>query len=471
MQMGELLDRSQDAEFDTVLETVEGEVPADIEGTTLRNGPAVFQIGEDSVSFLDGAGALSGVEFGHGAPYFRSRFSRTPLYREEAEAGRMVRRRIFTNLPRRWSNFLNVNLGNPANHDVYHWGDRIYLGDVGNYAVDPKTFEVIGAETWNGAVGKRDQMAAMPRPDHEARRLIAYTVAVGAKQVVTMLELDESLHATNRRPVRIEGFIHDQIATPRYFLAVDNPARASAAKILWGKEPVFPSMSWPEGMRPQLLLVGRKDDEVKRCALPRAFSIVHFINAYEEGDRLVVDAIANMGPLVYDVIYPAPIRPENPRQGPPVELLRYVIDLRTMKVECSSLCELAGDTPEVDEHVHGKPYRHAWFIGLPGCESDPFNLFVSDSLLHVDVEDGRIDQWRAGPGRTVSQPSFTRHRDGTEEGDGYVTTWITDYEQERTHVAIFDAQQLSEGPVAMLDTGAYLPPASHCRFADGLRIR
>ncbi len=474
MQIGEILDRGQSQEYDSLIESIEGQVPDDLQGTTLRNGPGVLQIGDDRVAYVDGLSAIGGVEFGHGTPYFRSRFARTTLYEEEMAAGRMVRRRAFTNLPRRWSNLLNVNVGIPGNHDIYHWNDRIYLGDVGNYAVDPRTFDVIGPETWNGAVGKRDQTAAMPRPDHHAGRLTAYTVSAGAKQIVRMLELDAELQVNNRREAQIYGFVHDQIATEHYLLVIDNPARASVAKILWGKERIFPSFAWPEELSPQLLLVRRDRDEVIRVALPRVRSVFHFINAYEQDGTLIVDVVGNMGLIYYDALYPAAERPAKVRPGPRIELLRYTIDLSSgapAPPQCRPLCDLGGDMPEVDEAVHGRPYRYAWVVGLPGHDSDPYNLFLSDRITRVDVTDGSIDEWRAGPGHMVSQPAFVRRAGSEEEGDGYLTTWVNDYEHERTSVVVLDARTPSEGPLCTLDLGAYLPPASHCRFAPDLRIR
>lgn len=61
--------------------SIEGELPSDLHGTYLRNGPARFQTGNVSVAHpFDGDGAICCTKFSNGRAYFRSKFVQTAGY-------------------------------------------------------------------------------------------------------------------------------------------------------------------------------------------------------------------------------------------------------------------------------------------------------------------------------------------------------------------------------------------------------
>ncbi|GGV03822.1 hypothetical protein GCM10010182_22510 [Actinomadura cremea] len=70
---------------------VEGELPADLDGVYLRNGPDPRFTPIGSYLFpIDGDGMLHGVWMSEGRARYRNRFVRTPAVRAEAAAGRAL---------------------------------------------------------------------------------------------------------------------------------------------------------------------------------------------------------------------------------------------------------------------------------------------------------------------------------------------------------------------------------------------
>ena len=85
--------RSQPNEYDYDIEDIEGRIPADLAGTYLRNGPSLFEAGDQLFAHpFDGDGQVVSVSIKGGAAHFRSSFVKTEGYLREKEAGKVLYR-------------------------------------------------------------------------------------------------------------------------------------------------------------------------------------------------------------------------------------------------------------------------------------------------------------------------------------------------------------------------------------------
>ena len=121
--------RSFDKAVAYSVRAVDGTIPPALTGTFLRNGPGLQRIGTDELNLFDGYGLVAGVSFKRGKAFFRARPVEVEGYTQERQAGRQVRRHIFTNIPQRWKNLGNLRIANSAAHDVYEWGGRVFASD------------------------------------------------------------------------------------------------------------------------------------------------------------------------------------------------------------------------------------------------------------------------------------------------------------------------------------------------------
>ncbi len=65
-------------EYDYWIEDVEGEIPADLNGTLFRNGPGMLDINGHPIHHpFDGDGMVCAITFSNGRAHFRNRFVRT----------------------------------------------------------------------------------------------------------------------------------------------------------------------------------------------------------------------------------------------------------------------------------------------------------------------------------------------------------------------------------------------------------
>ena len=72
------------------LPVVEGELPEDLYGTYVRNGPNALMTPSNLYHWFDGDGMLHAVHFEGGQAHYRNRFIQTTGLKSEASAGRAL---------------------------------------------------------------------------------------------------------------------------------------------------------------------------------------------------------------------------------------------------------------------------------------------------------------------------------------------------------------------------------------------
>lgn len=473
--------RSQPEEHAFVAADVEGTIPVGLTGTLLRSGPGLLEVGPDPLNFFDGHALIAGVSFAEGRATFRSRFVRSPLYLAETTKRAMQKRRIFTNLPARWSNLFALDFGNSAMHDVYPLGDRIVAGnDPGHFALDARTLETKGPETWGGAAAKGNEMGPMPYRDPVTGNVIGWVKKPGGARpdALKFVELDASgklvketaWHPLGGAPV----LVHDQRATASWYVATEQAVRLSAPAAMWGARTVYDALQTPRGATATLLLVPRASgDRMLRIPLPAPYEIAfHVINAFDDGDRVIVDLVVYGGRIGFTAAAPPALREHvgvTQSHGPKPTPMRFVVDPAAGKiVETKALGELPGEAPEVSDARMGQRYQFAYFPSTRdgGRLPDSGGYFYYDALAKLDVETGKTSSWVSGG--VVSPPAFVAAPSPTSEDDGWLVAYLL--EKDGASLVVLDARAVEAGPVAKVKLGIHLPGVSHTRWAPSVQL-
>ena len=388
---------------------------------------------------------------------------------------------MFTNAPARWSNLFALDLGNSVMHDVYAWGDGeharvVASNDPGHFALDPRTLDTVGPETLGGAVGKGWDFSPMPCPDPHSGHLIGWIKKPGLTDVLQFVEIDGSFKVVKQTPWHKLGgglaVVHDQRATAAWYVAVESGVKLSLPAAMWGASTVWESLRPTAELASTLLLAPRDGGPMRRVALPGVRLGFHGINAYDDGDRVVVDL------CVYDDFVrfsAAAARPDRERRGlrdahgPTATPTRFVVDPSNgALISQTRLGDATGDAPEVADAVMGRPYRFAyWPTCLPTDDlPDRGGYFYFGRLAKLDVTTGDVTRWSAGDGAIVSPPQFVPRPGGADEDDGWLLAWVL--RETGAEVVVLDAKTVSS--VATLKLGIHLPAVSHTRWAAGVQL-
>jgi all-trans-8'-apo-beta-carotenal 15,15'-oxygenase len=465
--------RDQPEEYALRATTVDGQLPPELRGTLLRNGPGRMQLGADRLNWFDGHALISGLSFDAGWATFRSRLVEAPLLSKERQANAQLKRRVFTNLPARWKNLFGLDLGNSAMHDVFAWGDgdalRVVAGnDPGHFALDPSTLATRGPERYGGTVKPGWDTGPMPCPDPHSGNLITWVKKPGLPDRLKFVEIDPRFHVVKETPWHKLGgglaIVHDQRATARWYVTVEQGLRVSLPAALWGAEAVWDTLR--PAQTATLLLVPRDGGPLRRVPLPRVRLGFHVINAFDDGDQLVADLVVYDGLVRFTAALPTAVRAargiaegDSARPTP----TRFVIDTNTGEILSRSVLGPPGDAPEVSDAVLGRTYRFAYLAGVDDHDDVPDHgaYFYSNRLVKIDVTTGQSTTWSAGDSAVVSPPQFAARPGGRDEDDGWLLAWVL--RDSGAEVVILDAQAMS--PVATVRLGVHLPGVSHTRWS------
>lgn len=155
-----------------------------------------------------------------------------------------------------------------------------------------------------------------------------------------------------------------------------------------------------------------------------------------------------------------------------------------------------GEFSRIDDRFVTKPYRHFWQAvvdptrpyDFAKCGPPAGGLFNclghytwADEHYHTTKQDGTTDQkedggkfgledvYFPGPTMTFQEPTFIP-REGGAEGEGYLIALLNHLDELRNDVVIFDAQNLSKGPLAILHLPLKLKLGLHGNWVDNRDI-
>ena len=186
--------------------------------------------------------------------------------------------------------------------------------------------------------------------------------------------------------------------------------------------------------------------------------VFHTLNAYDDGDRVVVDLVRYEGS--YDVSVFA---------GPgPVTLERWGIDPAAGRVVPRRLDDRYQEYPRVDDRMVGRPHRYGYTAAIaeqrratvqPG--GDFADETFANSLIKHDLATGTAQVHEFGPRAAAGEAVFAAAGPHAAEDDGYVMAFVHDPDRGATDLVILGAQDFTGEPVARVHLPVLVPLGFH----------
>ncbi|MGG6296849.1 carotenoid oxygenase family protein [Leptolyngbya sp. AN02str] len=457
-------------EFDYPIDEIEGDIPPELQGTLFRNGPGLLDIRGDRYQHpFDGDGMICAIAFQDGKAHFRNRYVRTEAYVQEQQAQKILYRGVFgTQKPGGWlANAFDFRLKNIANTNVIYWGGKLLaLWEAAEpHRLDPKTLETLGLDDLDGVLAKGDAFAAHPWVDPDCNgetRLVNFSVKPGLSTTITLYELNESGTVVKQQKRSVPGFafMHDFAITPNYCIFFQNAVQFNPLPFALGMKGAGECIRFRDNEPTQILVIPRDATRPIQTIPVYSGFVFHHINAYEQGDTVIVDSIA------YDAL-PAPepgqdYREVNFEAMAPSQMWRLHLDLQRKTVLRERLDERACEFPVVHPNRVGRPYHIAYM----GAAHEPQSNAPLQAILKANVETGDRQLWSAAPWGYVSEPVFVPRAtsDPMVEDDGWLLTLVFNAHESRSEVVILDAADLTRGPLARLKLKHHVPYGLHGSF-------
>jgi carotenoid cleavage dioxygenase len=429
------------------LEIVHGSVPKDLNGGLYRCGPdrQYPPMTKDDI-FIDGEGMVHRVRFDNGHVDYRSRWVRTERFQLQEKA----RRSLFGRYRNRYTNDPSVagkNQGTANTNVVWHAGKMLVLKeDSLPMQIDPDSLETLGEWSYGGGV-KAVSMTAHPKLDLHRNELLtfsyqargdcttdfAYYVIDGAGKVAHEMWF----------AMPYPGMVHDFAATDTHIIVPFFPLITSMDVIKKGG----PFYEWHPDKHSYYAVFPRRGtaDQIRWFKGPTV-SAGHMMNAHNDGSLLHLDICLYKGNC-FDFF---PSNDGSPYKPCPPQLTRLSFDLagKQDSYEAKLLVPTPCEMPKCDDRYMGKPYRYGYMICRPP-QAKAGDVGMG-AIGRYDHQTGELITWQPGENCGVQEPVFVPRRAGAAEGDGYLLAFVNRVAENRSDIAILDAQRLDQGPVALL---------------------
>jgi all-trans-8'-apo-beta-carotenal 15,15'-oxygenase len=460
---------SQPNEYSYWVDDIDGEIPADLEGTLFRNGPGLLDIhGTPLRHPFDGDGMISAITFQNGRVHFRNRFVCTEGYVAEREAGKIVYRGVFgTQKPGGWlGNAFDLKLKNIANTNVIYWGDKLLaLWEAAEpHRLDPVTLETLGLDYLDGILEPGDAFSAHPCIDPSCEAdggepcLVNFSVKTGLSSKITIYEFNPQGKLLRRHAHSVPGFsfMHDFAITPHYCIFFHNPVMFNPLPFLFGFRGAGECVHFQPGRSTRIIVIPRTApyQEVKTFETPSGF-VFHHANAFELGDRICIDSICyeSLPQVNPDVSY----KEVDFDALAPGQLWRFTLNLKDGKVQRQMLESRCCEFPAVHPDKVGRSYRYLYL----GAAHDATGNAPLQAILKIDWQTGERQLHSFAPKGYISEPIFVPRSDPKADDEGWVLTLVYDSSRHRSDVIILDGQDLNKAPVARVHLKHHIPYGLH----------
>ena len=440
--------------------TIEGKIPADLEGTLYRIGPNPQFAPRAHYNPLNGDGMVHAFRVHNGNVSYRNRWVRTQQWTLEHAAGRA----LFgtSGMPSDSdSSVAGMRTDGVANTNIIWHGNKLLALEEGHAPIelDPVSLETKGRWSFNDKLPRN--MTAHPKIDPESGEMIFF-----ANFPTGRVNSDIEFYVANAsgeliRSQMIHGpfpaLVHDFAVTKDFVVVAMCPVTVSIKRAMAGA----PLIAWEPEKGTHVGIIPRNGGvEEIRWFEGGACMVWHLMNAFNENDRIVADVCRQEVPM-----FPFADGSPTDRRRATQSLTRWVFDwAKQGSFTTERLSDERCEYPRIDERRAGMSYRHGYVacIGGPGSD-DVFHRGIG----HFDHFTGQMRVYSAGRGFAVAEPVFVPKREGSREGEGYLLTNIFDEDRNASHLAIFDAEEIENGPIARAHLDHRVPVGFHGSWRAG----
>lgn len=442
------------AEIDVTDLRVTGELPAELDGDYVRNGPNPrFSPLGRYVYPLDGDGMVHRIRVRDGRASYTNRFVRTPALVAEEAAGRALWPGITGQAYLPGADLVGPALAGtrkdlPDINVVRHGGRLLALAEAAPPFALADDLSTLGRETYDGALPAG--MTAHPKIDPRTGELVVFCYHLQAPYLTWSVIGPDG--AVSRRPVAVTGIdrpvmIHDMALTATYVVLVVAPLFFDLPAAFRGGSP----LSWEPERGTRIALVPRDGRQVRWLATD-AFWMWHAANAYDvptdgEGDPAVVLDLARWS------------RPGGMVPGPADGgLARLVLDPGRGTVTSTLLADRPMEFPRIDDRSVSAGHR----IIATSLKDAAHRLPAgdADTLGWYDDRTGRFDTWHA-PELGLGEQTFIPRPGDPDPTHGWWTTIATDRTDLTSRLLIIPADDPTAGPVATVELPQRVPLGLH----------
>ncbi len=441
---------------------ISGEWPKELHGSLYRNGPNPQFAPRGPYHWFAGDGMLHAFHVEDGKVAYRNRWVHTPKWQLEHAEGEGLSG-SFGNPRFSDPRIVKMNSTVANTNVVWHAGKLLALEEAhAPFEIDPLTLESKGTHDFGGKlVGP---MTAHPKIDAVNGEMVFFGYATEGRftagMAVHVADKAGTLQRSQSFQAPYPSMVHDFVVTRDWIIVPIFPLTGSMQRAMAG----LPPYAWEPDKGTHVGLIPRHGSvQDMRWFDADPSYVFHPMNAFDTPDGKVVCDM-----MKYEV---APLFPKpdgQPTGAPPVaKLVRWTFDLGhgSKRFTETPLDDHAGEFPRLDERFTAMPYRHGWFQAGQITHASR-GREARDGLAHIDHHSGNVGTWFPAEGDMCGEPVFVPRNATAAEGDGFVLSVVFRAETQCSDLAVFDAMNLKDGPLALAHLSHRVPAGFHGNWRD-----
>src|SRR5262245_13928919 len=419
---------------------VKGKLPSWLDGTLLRTGPAKFEVGTRTYNhWFDGLAMLHRFAFADGGVNYANRLLKSKAFCAAEATGKISFGEFATDPCRtlfgRVAAIFSLKLTDNCcvNVAAYARAATAFTETSIPVRFSPETLETLGVFGYDPSLTGQIS-TAHPHYDAKRARHYNYIADLGFRSVYRLISIgdDGAQRQIAEIPVERPSYMHSFGMSEEHLILTEFPLVVNPVDLRLSGKPFIRNYRWEPERGLRFHVVEKDSGRLLRSAAAKAIFGFHHVNAFADGDDLLVDFIAHPDASVIDQLYLAWLR-----AGAPVKasgkLMRYRIPLDSdAPVTRKVLVEAPIELPRINYETNaGKRYRYLWGTGTK-VEGN-----FLDSIVKFDLDTNQAMTWYAA-GLYPGEPVFVPAPQARAEDEGVLLSVVLDTGKDASFLLVLE---------------------------------
>lgn len=427
---------------------VHGIIPDWVEGNYIRNGPGMFHLKEQRVNhWFDAMGALHSFNIKNGKVDYISRYIDCASYRAAESNGKIQFSEFATDpcksIFKKAQSYFFPSLPNMTDNPKIHIakiGNRyMALGETPmQVEFDPETLEKIGVdEIAPGNLAYK----TTAHPHFEKGHAYNLVVKFGMLSHYRIYDMAKKGKYQASVPVNKPAYLHGFGMSEKYFIIAAGPLVVVPIHLLFWKRPYIENHKWLDDEGGKIWVIEKSTGKVKAYFETESFFSFHHINAWEEGESLIMDINAYDDAEIIHKYYLKELEKPN-LQLPEGKLRRYRMNLVSKRIEeITNVSDACIELPRIDYDRYNMKGDYGFVYGV-SLHPQQKNGFYN-SIVKINSKTGDSSYWRED-GCYPGEPYFLASPQSKSDEDGIILSIVLDTKKGNSFLLLLNASNLDE---------------------------
>lgn len=430
---------------------VAGRLPDWLAGTLVRNGPGTFEVGAERYRhWFDGLAMLHKFSFGSGRVSYANRFLSTRSYRTAMETGRIAFSEFATDPCRslfsRIQSVFDPQVSDNAKVNIARIAARyMALAETPiQVEFDPETLATAGVFLYEEGPLSGQMTTVHPQFDPPSAGGAAYNLVTRYHAIshyrLYRVDRDGRRSMVGQVPSLRPAYMHSFGMTQHYAVFTEFPLVVNPLNLLLWLKPYIENFRWEPRRGTPFYVLDRFTGELVGRYEADPFFAFHHVNAWEEGDELVLDIDAYEDASIIRSWFLDHMRDER-AVLPFGQLRRYRVPLKGKRIAWEPLSDECAELARFDSERYAMDggYRYVYASSINRRHREGFY----NQIAKFDLQQRVASTWHVA-GCYPGEPVFVGRPGRAAEDDGVLLSVVLDAHAGTSFLLVLDAASLGE---------------------------